>query len=265
MQQLRLLAFHESLQDSESEKLGVIGNKLLTCFDENMPQLVSVDQDFASWKTANECFIQKHSEESPTFAFWSTYIEMVQLLLLFIRATRTSDWNLHLSTLRSMIPWFFAADRVNYSRYSPCYWLEMSLLESTHPCEYISSFVKSFQRFDNVSRELLFTDTAKNIANNWTVQRHKNHSFSSIPSDQTIEQTMNKDSKTKGGIVGFTLNKGAVHRWILGQSERCPISRNCQEMADVTEVERYNLPKLFILLIYKLKNSNLLCARNRQT
>ena len=31
---------------------------------------------------------------------------MVQLLLLFIRATRTSVWQLHLSTLRSMIRGF---------------------------------------------------------------------------------------------------------------------------------------------------------------
>jgi hypothetical protein len=136
MQRLRLQAFYESLQGSESEKLGVIGDKLLAHFDENMAQLIPVDQDFMSWNTAYECLVQKRSEESPTFAFWSTYIEMVQLLLLFIRATRTSDWNLHLSTLRTMIPWFFVTDRVNYSRYTPCYWLEMSLLEHTHPCEY---------------------------------------------------------------------------------------------------------------------------------
>jgi hypothetical protein len=136
MQRLRLQAFYESLQGSESEKLGIIGDKLLAHFDENMAQLIPVDQDFMSWNTAYECLVQKRSEESPTFAFWSTYIEMVQLLLLFIRATRTSDWNLHLSTLRTMIPWFFVTDRVNYSRYTPCYWLEMSLLEHTHPHEY---------------------------------------------------------------------------------------------------------------------------------
>ena len=50
MQRLRLLAFYESLQESESEKLGVIGDKLLAHFDENMAQLISVDQDFTSWK-----------------------------------------------------------------------------------------------------------------------------------------------------------------------------------------------------------------------
>ena len=115
---------------------------------------------------------------------------------------------------------------------------------------------------------LLFTDVAENIADNWTVQRQKNNSFASIPCDQTIEQTMNKDSKTKGGIVGFTVNKGAVHRWILGQNERCAISRNCQQMANITEVERYNLIVLVVavdICALKIKDSNLLSAGNRKT
>ena len=55
------------------------------------------------------------------------------LLMKFIRATRESDWNLHLSSLRSMLPFFFAANRVNYSRYATAYWLEMITLDKTHP------------------------------------------------------------------------------------------------------------------------------------
>jgi hypothetical protein len=43
----------------------------------------------------------------------------------------------------------------------------------------------------------------------------------------------------KGGLVGFTLNRGAVHRWILGQAERSAISRRCQDMANMSEVTRY--------------------------
>ena len=52
---------------------------------------------------------------------------------MFIRATRIVDWDLHLSAFRSMIPWFFACDKVNYSRYGSAYWLEMSSIETTHP------------------------------------------------------------------------------------------------------------------------------------
>ena len=52
---------------------------------------------------------------------------------MFIRATRQVDWDLHLSAFRSMIPWFFACDKVNYARYGSAYWLEMTSLEKTHP------------------------------------------------------------------------------------------------------------------------------------
>ena len=82
-----------------------------------------------------EEFVQKRSVEDPLFSFWSKYIEMVQLLLRFIRATRTTDWQLYLSILKSMIPWFFVTDRINYSRYASSYWLEMKCLDETNPCK----------------------------------------------------------------------------------------------------------------------------------
>ena len=49
--------------------------------------------------------------------------------------------------------------------------------------------------------------------------------------DQTIEQTVNQDTKTKGGIIGFSVNKGAVQRWILTSHERAAITQACREMA----------------------------------
>ena len=89
-------------------------------------------------------------------------------------------------------------------------------------------------------RKLLYValDVAENIEDNWTVQRQKIRLFSSLPCDQTIEQMVNKNSKTKGGIVGFSLNKGAVHRWIMGQAERSTILGMCQEMANMSELTR---------------------------
>lgn len=81
-------------------------------------------------------------------------------------------------------------------------------------------------------------DAAENMKNHWTVQRQKRYGFSSIACDQAIEQTANRDSKTKGGLIGFTLNKGAVERWILSQSERSAITRQCQVMAGAVDDER---------------------------
>ena len=89
-------------------------------------RLVEIMDDFS-------LFMKTKSATNPTMAYWLLYIEMVQVLLLFIRATRENNWELHLSAVRSMLPWFFAADRVNYSRYGSIYWLEMIALDKTHP------------------------------------------------------------------------------------------------------------------------------------
>lgn len=69
------------------------------------------------------------------------------------------------------------------------YWVEMTNLEDTHP---------------SAHQQLLSGD--------FVAQRHQKHGFAGTACDQVIEQIANRDSKTKGGISGFSLNKGAVHR-----------------------------------------------------
>lgn len=70
------------------------------------------------------------------------------------------------------------------------------------------------------------------------MQRQSSHGFSAVACDQTIEQTANRDSKTKGGLVGISMNRDAVHRWMLSQSERAAITRQCKLMAGLDNVPR---------------------------
>ena len=78
----------------------------------------------------------------------------------------------------------------------------------------------------------------------WTVQRQQNYGFSSIACDQTMSKLATEgwipplDSKTKGGIVGLTQNRGAINRCILAQADRSAVTRNCQLMAGVAEEQR---------------------------
>eukprot|EP00794_Sanderia_malayensis_P000947 gene947-261_t len=78
----------------------------------------------------------------------------------------------------------------------------------------------------------------KHIQDNWTCQQQQIYSFSAAPCDQTIEQTFNRDSKTKGGITGATFNRKAVQRWILPQSERGTITSECYEFAGISKKQR---------------------------
>ena len=45
-----------------------------------------------------------------------------------------------------------------------------------------------------------------------------------------IEQTCNYDSKTKGGMKGLTLKKGAVNRCLLSHHQRAAIMKECKLM-----------------------------------
>jgi hypothetical protein len=137
MERLRLQAFEKSLTTTEKTLLESIHHLLQ---DESATEEflnISTSNNVTEVKMLYDIFVKKRSEENPLFSFWSKYIEMVQLLLLHIRATRTTDWSLHLSSLKSMIPWLFATNRMNYSRYASCYWLEMMCLERTNPCKQI--------------------------------------------------------------------------------------------------------------------------------
>ena len=97
---------------------------------------------------------------------------------------------------------------INYARYLPAYYLEMRDLPETHP--------EVHQAF---------------MAGEFAVQRQNQYGFAQITCDQTIGSTLNRDTKTKGGLTGFTLKKGAVQRWIIAQPERVALTNQLKEMA----------------------------------
>ena len=78
-------------------------------------------------------FKSESCESSQLFKFWNSYVEMVLVLLRFIRAEREGDWRLHLASTAEMTPYFFSMDRTNYSRWLPVYIADMHLLEDTAP------------------------------------------------------------------------------------------------------------------------------------
>ena len=55
-------------------------------------------------------FTHKSRTKSKMFTFWEEYGHMVKLLLQFIKAERTGNWELHLLSVSAMVPYFFAMD-----------------------------------------------------------------------------------------------------------------------------------------------------------
>ena len=135
----------------------------------------TVCEDMDKIQKLMEVFRSTGKETSHLFYFWDTYIEMVQLLLQFIRAERDGCWELHLATVSRMAPCFYAMDRTNYSRWLPVYLLDMHQLP---------------QKFPEVYEEFL--------KGNHAVSR-STQPYSRVWTDMTLEQSINLDSKKRGG------------------------------------------------------------------
>ncbi len=156
-------------------------------------------QRFSIWGTT----------KSQTFLFWDNYIEMVFLLLQYIRAEREANWELHLATVAEMIPYFFICDHVNYARWVTVYLANMHLLTSSAP------FVH--EQFKNGAHAVSQTG----------------HKFSQVWSDMALEQSANCDTKSKGGVIGFTKKHGALDKWFLTAHEHASVRSQTKKMLGV--------------------------------
>ena len=56
-----------------------------------------------------------------TAQFWIGYIDLIWLILTFIKATKENNFHLHLATLYELCAMFFAYNHHNYSRHIPAY------------------------------------------------------------------------------------------------------------------------------------------------
>ena len=65
--------------------------------------------------------------------FLNNYVKMDEVLLLFTRPTCQGNWNLHLSSLQLMIPYFFVHHLQNYARFMPVYMAQMHALKESDP------------------------------------------------------------------------------------------------------------------------------------
>ncbi|RUM46947.1 MAG: hypothetical protein DSY80_01375, partial [Desulfocapsa sp.] len=143
--------------------------------------------DFTTWCSTkyNMC---------PQFRYWATTLEFELKLLQFIRSLREGNFRLYIEALEQLIPWFFALDRVHYSRWLPLHIRDMKELVVRHPCTHNAFLDGHF------------------------VARKTSRKFSGIALDQAHEQ-LNDLIKGDGGAVGLTENPSALRRWVLAGPE----------------------------------------------
>ena len=103
LHRIRFQRFLDSLCDEEATRiLGVINDTHSSFLSGSL----NISADLDAILSVYDKFVEEQRKFHPTFDFWTSYLEMVTILLLFIRATRESNWELHLAATRSMLPWF---------------------------------------------------------------------------------------------------------------------------------------------------------------
>ncbi|GFR99107.1 hypothetical protein ElyMa_002784700 [Elysia marginata] len=134
-----------------------------------------------------------------TSQFWIFYMDAVWTVLQCLRATKTNDLQLHILCLEKMCPLFFSMDHPNYARFLTAYILLLLNLDISHPG----------------GNELL---------------RQKGFSVcrSTVPGsrnavDLTIQQTIKRQAKSKGEIVGFSQNGAAYYKWCITRHKRASL------------------------------------------
>ena len=116
---------------------------------------------------------------------------MVQTLLDYQRLLRTGDWNLNLRATEKLLLWFHAYDHFNYARHFTYYLCTQQNLGDTHP---------------GIAQAYLCQHFSGKRTVGW---------FNRLPSDQVTEQTINKEQKGKGGIIGSSTSEDTVQGRIL--------------------------------------------------
>ena len=146
---------------------------------ENYMDVVS-SQEMQEYSNELLSFKERLAGKGNLPTFWLTFLEMCELLFNIIFATRSGNWSLYLVSLRQALPWLFAYDRPNYSRYLTAHYQDLKHLEDDFP--------EIHSEFEN---------------GNFSVQLSSDNPFGRMEADKVIETTINKDTKTPGGTTGM--------------------------------------------------------------
>ena len=150
---------------------------------------------------------EEERSQNLEFQVFRCYMQMIMEMMLFVRAVRTGDWQLHLTSLQLFTEYFFAHDRLNYARMIPLYLAEMEKLPDSDP--------EIYQEF---------------LDANWVVNKNQNVAFCALGADHALE-LINRSVKVSGGLVGITLNPNARTKFFLIAPELARLTEEAKEMA----------------------------------
>ena len=131
-------------------------------------------------------FLAERQAKSDMASYFINVKRMIDLIKCLVTADREGDWPLHVSCIEASMAIFQEFDAVNYLRYGSYYLEKIKILEVAHPELYRKFMMSEF------------------------VVRDHTGSFNSVAPDMNLEQSIQRASKSQGGIIGQTRNSAVV-------------------------------------------------------
>ncbi|VDI06569.1 Hypothetical predicted protein [Mytilus galloprovincialis] len=148
--------------------------------------------------------------KSRTSSLWLNFCRMTNILSKFLIAERTGNWDLHLSSIQEMLPFFVAAGHNLYAKSAYVYLSMMQRLEIDHPEVY-----RHFKAGHHVLRR---TDRF----------------WSGLSTDLTIEQILMRSVKSSGGLTrGRGMGESQRAQWILSMPACADYNSAMQDLTGV--------------------------------
>ena len=134
------------------------------------------------------------------------FVMHVWLFLLKMRNINIKHYYYYYA-IRAVLPWCFAYNRINYSCHLSDYYAEMTRLYTDHPVIHVQ------------------------LQNGWfSVKLGRQNPYGRILVDQTIEETINSDTKTPEESKGFSLKPAALSRYYLTVEYRSTCLKQPREL-----------------------------------
>ncbi|GBN80136.1 hypothetical protein AVEN_133765-1 [Araneus ventricosus] len=140
---------------------------------------------------------------------------MTTLIKQFIEAERSGNWDLHITTIQQMLPFFHAIGHLFYAK-------------CAHP--YMQDMLNLKDRIDPMEYETFTKDGYFTI-------RCTDKFWSGIWSNQTIEQTLMKTMESSGGLTrGRGITESVLMRWTLGMIHLHNVCEKVEKYCNITSV-----------------------------
>ena len=165
-------------------------------------------------------FLKECDSKSEVCQYWGVFQQMALIIKHIISSDREGNFALHIASVERSLPIFRESDCLNYLRYGSFYLETTKMLQINHP--------EVFRRF---------------MCGHFVV-KDCHGCFNAVAPDMKLEQSIQRSSKSKGGIVGQTRNTAVVVEWQLIFHEILLISNNLREMTNDSSMDHSESAKI---------------------